>query len=222
MPFFQLSNNDLTFPPAYFADTEGLIAVGGDLSPERVLEAYRNGIYFWYGPMDPIKWWSPDPRIILLPGTVVIDNLAPENHVIKTEVSFDPFIRQLQSQENQGTMAPNWVTEEMANMYRALHHKGVCKIFEVNINGNHLGSIMGLDIGTAFYLEYILSPTHNLNDPNNDVIVYLFSDYIHKEGYHFIDVQKETNRISDIGIVEVSRLEYLQIVKNSMATMPQF
>jgi tetratricopeptide (TPR) repeat protein len=135
MPFFQLSETDLGFPPAHFADEQGMIAVGGDLSGERLLTAYRNGIYFWFGPMDFIKWWSPDPRLFLLPEEAeepaTVTPIPLEELSITYDQAFEPLLRKIQEAENQPPMAENWVTEEMIKTYLELFERGYAHSLEI-------------------------------------------------------------------------------------------
>jgi leucyl/phenylalanyl-tRNA--protein transferase len=219
MPFFQLSTDDLNFPPAHFADSEGLIAVGGDLSPERVLNAYKNGIYFWFGPMDPIKWWSPDPRLILIPGQAILDNVDPETPIsILPTTEMTRIIKDLQIQENQGDMAANWLTEEMAVTYLKLIKDGYAKAFDIYSGDRYTGSIIGIHYHTVFFVEYIFIPGKQKDTSAYDLCLFALSEFLNFAGFQLIDIQKETIRISDIGITELSRLEYLDKLRKGGTT----
>lgn len=224
MPFFQLSEDEVNFPPAHFADPEGLIAVGGNLEPRRVIEAYRNGIYFWFGPMDPLKWWSPDPRVILRPEEVQLDpaEMALSDVQLTRISDIGPLLRKIQEKENQGELGPQWLTEEMYTLYTLLHESGHCQAFDVLCKGQYVGSLFGIVIGKVFFLEYVYTPGKKVNRDDNNICVYAMAQRLHDLGYNFIDIQKENVEISDFGIMEVSRLEYLDLLKKSIDLDPPF
>jgi leucyl/phenylalanyl-tRNA--protein transferase len=223
MPFFQLTTDDLSFPPGYFADSEGLIAVGGDLKAPRVIEGYRNGIHFWFGPMDPIKWWSPDPRLVLFPGQVELDpeQIPHEKISVQLGSTFESTLRALQTQENHGEMGPHWVTEEMIQTYIGLNEQGKCVVLEVVKGGNLIGSVLGIVLGGVFFIEHFLNLSQLQIEQSADLSVFGLSEYLDAHDFRLIDIQKETVRISDIGIVEISRLEYLDHLKKGIVHVPK-
>lgn len=157
MPFFQLSETDKNFPPAHFADQEGMIAVGGDLSPERLINAYGSGIYFWFGPMDLIKWWSPDPRVVLFTADVLESELDTENQRHFTlDEWFEPLMRACQEVQNKKPMNEYWITEEMAGSYLGLFEQGKAHSAEVWEGENLIGGVFGISVGRLFFAEYLL------------------------------------------------------------------
>ncbi len=213
MPFFQLSETDLGFPPAHFADEQGMIAVGGDLSGERLLTAYRNGIYFWFGPMDFIKWWSPDPRLLLVPEEAeapeAVSPVPLSGLDVTYDQAFEPLLRRIQEAENQPPMAENWVTEEMIKAYLELFERGYAHSLEIRQGEDWIGGIFGISIGKAFFAEYTYSP----QEGGATLALSLLAERLGKAGYHFIDVQKESIASRDIGFTEQSRMAYLDRVK---------
>jgi len=213
MPFFQLSETDLGFPPAHFADEQGMIAVGGDLSSERLLHAYRNGIYFWFGPMDFIKWWSPDPRLLLLPEEAeqpaAVTPVPLDELTVTYDQAFEPLLRKVQEAENQPPMAENWVTEEMINSYLELHERGYAHSLEIKKGGEWVAGIFGILIEKAFFAEYTYSPMEG----GATLALSLLAQRLKDQGIHFIDVQKESIASRDIGFTEQSRMAYLDRVK---------
>jgi len=212
MPFFQLNENDLSFPPAHFADEQGMIAVGGDLSVKRVLAAYRQGIFFWFGPMDFIKWWSPDPRVLVYPTEVAPP--APEQ-MEDIEVTFDHDLEGLlcaiQEKENQPPMGENWLTEEMINLYRELHQRGILHSLELKRDGAWIGGICGMAIGKAFFAEY----TYAATEDGGTLALRVLARQLADQGYTLIDLQKETNQVNDIDLQELSRMAYLDLVREA-------
>ncbi|WP_282780041.1 leucyl/phenylalanyl-tRNA--protein transferase [Phaeodactylibacter xiamenensis] len=214
MPFFQLSETDTGFPPAHFADEQGMIAVGGDLSVERLLNAYQSGIYFWFSPMDFIKWWSPDPRLVLKPEDAEPPEQLP-GYRMDLEVTFDQhfelLLRQIQEAQNTPPMGENWVTEQMAAVYRALFEQGYAHSLEVRHGTTWVGGIFGVAIGKAFFAEY----TYSCTEGGGALSLSLLARQLQAQGYHFIDVQKPSIDTPDLGFTEMSRLAYLDWVKKA-------
>jgi leucyl/phenylalanyl-tRNA--protein transferase len=196
--FFQLSETDTGFPPAHFADEQGMIAVGGDLSAERLLNAYQSGIYFWFGPMDFIKWWSPDPRLILMPEEADPPEQLP-GYRPDLEVTFDqyfePLLRQIQEAQNTPPMGENWVTAQMAAVYQSLFEQGYAHSLEVRQGATWIGGIFGVVIGKAFFAEY----TYSGREGGAALALCLLAKQLQAQGYHFIDVQKPTIDTPDLG-----------------------
>lgn len=216
MPFFQLSEADTGFPPAHFADEQGMIAVGGDLSTGRLLNAYRSGIYFWFGPMDFIKWWSPDPRLILKPADAEapeqLSGYRPDMEVTFNQ-HFEPLLRQIQEAQNTPPMGENWVTEQMAEAYLSLFEQGYAHSLEVRHGATWIGGIFGIAIGKAFFAEYTYSGTEG----GGAIALSLLARQLQEQGYHFVDVQKPTIETPDLGFTEMSRMAYLDLVKAACA-----
>ncbi|NRA49192.1 MAG: hypothetical protein HRU12_08655 [Phaeodactylibacter sp.] len=212
MPFFQLNEADISFPPAHFADEQGMIAIGGDLSTERLINAYQSGIYFWFGPMDFIKWWSPDPRLILRPEDAVPPEALPgysAGFSTAFDEQFEPLLRQIQEVQNKPPMAENWVTEQMAAMYLALFENGHAHSFEVSQNGEWIGGVLGIALGKAFFAEY----TFDGIEGGGAIALAFLAEQLKRQEYRFIDVQKPTIDTPDLGFTEMSRMAYLDEVK---------
>lgn len=215
MPFFQLSETDKTFPPAHFADEEGMIAVGGDLSPERLINAYGSGIYFWFGPMDLIKWWSPDPRVVLFTDDVQVDDPVFQNTFrITFDEAFEPLMRACQEVQNKKPMNENWITEEMTASYLGLSDQGKAHSAEVWEDENLIGGVFGISIGRLFFAEYllgkdILADTYALQN---------LALWLGKNHFPFIDLQKITEDLGEIEISEISRLEFLDLITKNKET----
>ena len=218
MPFFQLTEEDISFPPAYFADSEGLIAVGGDMKPERIIKAYQNGIYFWFGPMDPIKWWSPDPRLILDIGSKISNKPAcQKTFCIYPLTNIECTLEKLQKQENLGSMSPQWITEELKSVYSNLNSSGHASALELKENNELYSQILGIRIGSVFFAEYVLVNPELDSSECTDQSLRVLSSYLALYDYTLLDIQKESIRISDIGIQEISRLEYLDKLNRALS-----
>lgn len=205
MPFFQLSENDKSFPPAHFADMEGMIAVGGDLSPERVVNAYSNGIFFWFGPMDMIKWWSPDPRVVLFTR----DATTEGDFEFTLDKDFEKLLQACQKVQNNRSMNEFWITEEMKDTYRALQKDGYVRSLEIWENGELAGGIFGIVIGKLFFAEYLLE----INEQADTFALNKLGRILLEENFALIDLQKVIESVGAAEISEISRLEFLDIVK---------
>ena len=125
MPIFELSKEEINYPPAQYADSEGLLCEGGGLSPEQLLNAYKSGLYFWFDPMRYIKWWSPDPRIVMYPENLSIPNYLKDDfdekgYSVTFNYDLEEVMRLCQSIENVGEMSPAWITERTIRVFTAL------------------------------------------------------------------------------------------------------
>jgi len=209
MPVYQLTNNIL-FPPAEITDhPDGLLAVGGDLRPERILLAYRKGIFPWYSEGGPILWWSPEPRLILEPDRLHISkSLAKILKKGTFQVSFDTaFHRVIQfcalvaRKEGEGT----WITLEMREAYCKLHEMGYAHSVEIWIDKRLAGGLYGLSLGRVFFGESMFS---RISNASKIAIVYLVK-LMKKWEFEFIDCQISTEHLIRLGAREIPRNEFL-------------
>ncbi|KAA3631659.1 MAG: hypothetical protein DWQ02_16095 [Bacteroidetes bacterium] len=218
MPFFQLSENDTSFPPAHFADMEGMIAIGGDLSAERVLNAYGNGIYFWFGPMDPLKWWSPDPRLVFFTSNVEASITRESSWRLSLDEAFETLMRKCQEVQNSKPMNEYWITEEMAAMYLELFEQGKAHSAEVWEGEEMIGGLFGISQGHLFFVEYLMTA-----DQTADTFALeQLAKWLGEKDFPFIDLQKIIEDTGDIEIDEISRLEYLDYISknNTKSDLP--
>lgn len=208
MPIFALTQ-DLVFPPAHLASSEGLLAVGGDLSPERILLAYKNGIFPWYSPEDPILWWSPDPRMILLPQDFrVSKSLKKKIDRKQFEVSVDQNFEQvihlcarLRTDNGQGT----WITPEMMGAYIDLHYLGYGHSVEVWYQEKLAGGLYGLSLGRCFFGESMFSKERDASK----LALYHLCLYLQARSFCMIDCQVPSAHLTSLGAVAISRKDYL-------------
>ncbi len=209
MPVYQLSN-DLIFPDPTLADPEGLLAIGGDLTPDRLLLAYSMGIFPWYSDGQPILWWSPDPRLVLIPDKIhVSKSLKRVVRSGKYRISFDTcfvdVINQcsLTKRKNQdGT----WITEEMIRAYCQLHAFGYAHSVESFYEDRLVGGVYGLSLGKAFFGESMYS---NMPDASKVALVAL-AEKLDAWEFHFIDCQVTTDHLLRMGASEISRDSFLE------------
>lgn len=195
------------FPPLQTALTEpnGLLAIGGDLSPQRLLAAYARGIFPWYSPGQPILWWSPDPRMVLFPDELKISrSLAKRLKRQDYEIRFDSAFRDVM-QACSATPRPDqdstWIVEEMITAYCHLHELGHAHSVETWIDGKLAGGLYGVAIGRMFYGE---SMFHHVTDASKIAFVHLVQ-YLRQHGFGMIDCQMNTAHLARLGAREIPR-----------------
>ncbi|MFA5824646.1 MAG: leucyl/phenylalanyl-tRNA--protein transferase, partial [Gallionellaceae bacterium] len=199
------------FPPVELAldQPNGLLAAGGDLSPERILEAYRHGIFPWFNADDPILWWSPDPRMVLFPAEFKISNslhktLRKGDYEVRTDTAFEQVMRACAApREGQdGT----WILEEMIAAYCELHRMGYAHSVETWMDGELVGGLYGMAIGAMFYGESMFC---HKTDASKIALAYLARELEH-QGFGMIDCQMNTPHLASLGAREIPRDEFIE------------
>jgi leucyl/phenylalanyl-tRNA---protein transferase len=201
------------FPPLESARKEpnGLLAVGGDLSPQRLLEAYRHGIFPWFSEGDPILWWSPDPRMVLFPGELKVSrslgkSLRNRRYEIRFDSDFEGVIRACAApREGQpGT----WITAEMRSAYQRLHQLGFAHSVETWMNGELTGGLYGVSLGAAFFGESMFA---RVRDASKIALVHLVRK-LEREAYGVIDCQMRTGHLATLGAREIPRAQFSRLL----------
>ena len=215
MPIFRLVE-DTVFPPPDYADPSGLIAIGGDLSSERLLEAYRVGIFPWYSEDQPLLWWSPDPRFVL-----ELDNFKISRSLQKTlrrgvfHVTFDrvfeDVIAACSAVAREG-QSGTWITPEMQQAYIHLHGLGFAHSVESWFEGELVGGLYGVSLGKAFFGE---SMFHRKNDASKIALAILV-EKLKVWGFHFVDSQMTTDHMYRLGAREISRRIFLKKLQSAL------
>jgi leucyl/phenylalanyl-tRNA--protein transferase len=214
MPIFAL-NEQIIFPPVNLAERSGILAVGGDLSPERLIEAYRRGIFPWYSEGDPIIWWSPDPRFVLFPAETYISKTMRQ--VLRRnvfEVSFDRDFRAVM----QGCQGPRkrekgtWITEEMMEAYIRLHESGIAHSIETWQNGELMGGLYGISLGRCFFGESMFTRVSNASK----AAFITLSMRLRELGFVIIDCQVYTSHLESLGARHITRDEYIAILEEGL------
>jgi len=211
-----LSRYSYTFPDPRMASDEGLLAYGGDLNPNRLLTAYRKGIFPWYAEGDPILWWSPDPRLLLYPaGFKTRKSFARVLRSGKFSVTFDRAFTEVI--EYCGTVPRegqngSWLLPEMREAYRELYQMGFAHSVEVYKEGKLAGGLYGLAMGKAFFGESMFS----LVSDASKVAFRALSDVLGSKGYDFIDCQMKTEHLMGLGAVEIQRDLYLDQLASTL------
>lgn len=217
MTVFRLSRL-LAFPSPQYAEPDGLLAVGGDLSPERLLLAYRMGIFPWYSEPSPILWWSPDPRLVLFPEELkVTRSLLRVIRKCKFQVTYDRAFREVitrcavvRLEVGEGT----WITPEMARAYTLLHDLGVAHSVESWLEGRLVGGLYGVALGRAFFGESMFSEA---TDASKVAFVHLV-ERLRSQGFDFIDCQVTTSHLQRFGAREIERSEFLLLLEKAVET----
>lgn len=204
------------FPDIEKATEEGLLAIGGDLEPETLINAYSHGIFPWFSENDPIMWWSLSPRLILYPQKIHISKSL--QRVIKSkkfEVTFDTQFAQviqhcatIQRDEGDET----WITKDMTEAYIKLHELGLSHSVEVWQKGTLVGGLYGVSIGKAFFGE---SMFHKVSDASKVALV-LLSQKLKEWSFLFIDAQMVTKHLVSMGAIEIPRKEFKTLLQHAM------
>ena len=208
MPVYQLSEN-LIFPSPYLASKEGLLAIGGDLSPNRLLLAYSNGIFPWYSEDEPILWWSPDPRLVLYPAELKVSRSLKK--VFKQDifaVTLDRAFRevitecaQVRLENHEGT----WIVDDMVQAYCRLHDSGFAHSVEAWQDNRLVGGLYGVSLGKCFFGESMFTRITNASK----VALVALVEHLGQLDFAFIDCQITTAHLTRFGAREISRAHYL-------------
>jgi leucyl/phenylalanyl-tRNA---protein transferase len=207
---------DFIFPDPSQAEPEGLLAVGGDLSAERILIAYSMGIFPWYSDGQPILWWSPDPRLVLLPDRIHLSKslrrvLRSDRYVVFLDRDFSAVIRHCSSVKRpfqNGT----WITAEMIRAYEGLHEAGFAHSVEAYHGSDLVGGLYGLSLGGAFFGESMFS----LKPDASKVALAALAHISVRQGFHFIDCQVPTDHLKRLGAIEIDRDDYIARLFNAL------
>jgi leucyl/phenylalanyl-tRNA---protein transferase len=216
MPVYQLPES-IVFPSPDLAEEDGLLAIGGDLSLERLILAYENGIFPWYNPDQPMLWWSPPKRMLLYPGDF------KTSKSLKKSIEKGGFEMRIDTEFNQ-TMAAcgnvprptqdgTWISPEMLEAYTALYEQGYAHSFECWKDGQLVGGLYGVSLGRAFFGESMFS----LVSDASKVAFHHLHEFILRHQFHFVDCQLHTNHLASLGAREIDRSVYLQELKAALA-----
>lgn len=197
----------LSFPDPSTASDEGIVAYGGDLSPSRILLAYRSGIFPWYSAGDPILWWSPNPRLILELSEFKLHRSLRKKMAafeIRYDTAFSQVIRECSSVPRRGQHG-SWLLPEMVEAYETLHAMGYAHSVEAYQNGELVGGLYGVLVGKVFCGESMFAKVSDASKVAFATLV----ERLRSEGFAFIDCQVPTNHLKSLGAKEVSREEFL-------------
>jgi leucyl/phenylalanyl-tRNA--protein transferase len=198
------------FPPLEMAlkEPNGLIAIGGDLSPERLLQAYRHGIFPWFSEGEPVLWWSPDPRMVLMLDELKVSRslakrLRKQDYEIRLDHDFAAVMHACASVVREGQNG-TWITPAMMEAYCELHRMGYAHCIEVWMEGKLAGGLYGVQIGGMFYGE---SMFHRVRDASKIAFVHLVR-FLQAQGCGMMDCQMHTSHLASLGAREIAREEF--------------
>jgi len=208
-----LLSKEILFPPVIEANEDGLLAIGGDLSVERLELAYRSGIFPWFNEGEPIIWYSPDPRMVLFPKDLKISKsmrqvIRRNDFKVTFNKNFAEVISNCKNVYRVG-QGGTWITNEMQQAYIKLHEKGIAKSVEVWLDDELVGGLYGIDLGTVFCGESMFSAVSN----TSKLAFISLVQKLEKENYQLIDCQVYNNHLASLGADEISRTEFLKFLK---------
>lgn len=216
MPVFRL-NARLAFPPPELADESGLLAVGGDLRPERLLLAYSLGIFPWYSEGLPILWYSPDPRLVLESGDLLVSRslkktLRRGRYRVTFDTAFDRVIRACADAPRPGQHG-TWITDDMVRAYGRLHELGYAHSVEAWLDGELAGGLYGVSLGAGFFGESMFARA----DDASKVAFVTLVEQLRRWGIDLIDCQVHTEHLARFGAVEWPRERFLERLADVLA-----
>ncbi|WP_205229835.1 leucyl/phenylalanyl-tRNA--protein transferase [Azospira oryzae] len=210
------------FPPLATALSEpnGLLAVGGDLAPERLLAAYRRGIFPWYSPGEPILWWSPDPRMVLFPAEFKVSRslgrtLRRGGYEVRLDTAFARVIAACAQTPRRGQHG-TWIVPEMQAAYRRLHELGLAHSVETWVDGELVGGLYGIALGRMFYGESMFSWR---SDASKIAVAHL-ARYLERLGFGMVDCQMHTTHLASLGAREIPRDDFIARLDALVAAGP--
>ena len=199
----------LLFPSPEQASAEGIVAVGGDLQPERVMLAYQKGIFPWFESDDFLLWWSPDPRMVLFPDRLKVSKsmrtvLRKKQFEVTFNKAFDQVVEACAKVKRFGQNG-TWITPGLMEVYSTLHIQGHAHSVEVWEEGSLVGGLYGIDLGTVFCGESMFSKSSNASKV---ALIFLVKE-LKKNKYELIDCQVPTQHLASMGAEPISRTEFL-------------
>lgn len=200
----------LEFPPVEQANEEGLLAVGGDLSSERLLLAYESGIFPWFNEDSLILWWSPDPRMVLYPSKINVSKsmkkvLEGDRFSLTTNTQFEAVIEQCALSPRKDQLG-TWITQSMKKAYLKLHNLGIAKSYEVWENDELVGGLYGVDLGHVFCGESMFSKVSNASK----FAFIKLAQELGEKNYKLIDCQVYTTHLESLGAEEIPRQKFIK------------
>ena len=211
MGIFRLSDESYAFPNPVYAEENGLLAIGGDLSPGRLVNAYVNGIFPWYNEGEPIMWWCPKERFVIIPGEIHISR-SMKKFMKRTDfrVTFDTSFSSvlhlccITRENKEGT----WITDDMEVAYNRLFELGLASSCEVWYDDKLAGGLYGVRIGRCFFGESMFSVAENASK----IALISLAGYLEKQGFEFIDCQFHTDHLESMGGRYISYDEYMAMI----------
>ena len=215
MPVYKLDDKEIYFPSPFLAEDNGLLAIGGDLSVERLILAYSNGIFPWYNEGDPIMWWCPKERFIIRPGEIHISH-SMKKFIKKHEITvlynrhFSETIHRcrIKREFEEGT----WITDDMEKAYKRLFDAGFALSAEAFFDGKLAGGLYGVSLGKCFFGESMFSDMEN----GSKAALISLAQLLEENGYLMIDCQFHTDHLESMGGVRIGYDEYMRLLEKGL------
>ncbi len=208
IPWLQNSSDPFPSVNEALVDPNGLLAAGGGLTKQRLISAYRSGIFPWYSPGEPVLWWSPDPRCVLIPDQLHVSRSMRKRLKRKDyEVCFDrdfPAVIEACS-EPRGDEEGTWITREMKQAYCSLHEQGLAHSIEVYIDNQLVGGLYGIAMGKLFFGESMFSRSRDASK----IAFIKMVEQLRNWGYVLIDCQVSNGHLFSLGATEIARDEFM-------------
>ena len=208
---FQLNDNDILFPDPALAELDGLLAIGGDLRPDRILAAYKNGIFPWFSDNDPVCWYSPHERCVIFPSKIhvsksMLKSMRAKGFDVTTNTAFAAVIASCKN-TNRKDQDGTWITDEMEEAYTKLHALGIAKSIEVWQNNELVGGMYGLEINNIFCGESMFSTVSNAS---KTAMIWLCT----QNNYTLIDCQMRTDHLLSMGAEMIPQKMFMNILNS--------
>lgn len=208
----QFLTEEIKFPNLNFSNEDGILAIGGDLSTERLILAYKSGIFPWYNEGEPIIWYAPKKRMVLFPSELKVSKsmkqiIRSKKFEITYNQNFKKVIRHCKTIER-GDQFGTWITDEMEEAYLKLHQLGIAKSIEIWLGDKLVGGLYGIDLGHVFCGESMFSLVSNASK----VAFISLVENLEKENYKIVDCQVYNNHLASLGAREISRNEFMEIL----------
>lgn len=215
MPVYWLQEHEINFPHPANANVDGLLAAGGDLSPERLLLAYSWSIFPWYNEGDPILWWSPDPRFVLYPDELKVSKsmrsyFNQNKFQLTYDQAFDQVISACSQIPRHGQLG-TWITADMLAAYKKLHQLGYAHSVEVWDKDELVGGLYGIALGRVFFGESMFARKSNASKFGFISLV----RRLKAEGFKLIDCQQETPHLASLGARSIPREDFLELLEEN-------
>jgi leucyl/phenylalanyl-tRNA---protein transferase len=215
VPIYRLPRAPV-FPEPRQAEPDGLLAVGGDLEPERLLQAYAQGIFPWFNDDSPILWWSPDPRMVLVPAWLHVPRSLARTvrrgvYEIRADTAFSQVIRRCAEAPRPGQDG-TWLTDEMVLAYERLHRLGFAHSFEAWREGALVGGLYGVSLGGAFFGESMFA-----DGPDASKVAFVRAvEWLAGSGVELVDCQVHTEHLSRFGARQIARGTFLDLLEKAL------
>lgn len=206
----------IEFPDPNLADDEGLIAMGGELTPEFLLSAYLQGIFPWFCEDEPILWWSPNPRMVLLPGNFKLNKSLRQvinkgTFELRVDTAFREVITSC-SKIKRSHEDETWITSDIIEAYVKLHELGYAHSFESYFEGKLAGGLYGLSLGNCFFGESMFFTKTDASK----VAFYHLVQFALKHRFAFIDAQQPTDHLASMGAKPIPRKDFLEMLETAI------